>query len=131
MIGESENKSSPRSCGERGDTEKKQVLPQRRGDAEKNQRRKEIGPRFRYLGELIPNQVFIQNLSKTSQANYTVKSGPRPWTYFGYIAPGVTQAIYVQWPTSVALFTNDSGGGVNIKIYGDGIFPVPPGTEEE
>ena len=87
--------------------------------------------RLRYLGELIPNQVFIQNLSKTSQANYTVKSGPRPWTYFGYVAPGGTQAIYVQWPTSVALFANSSGGGVNIKVYGDGIFPVPPGTDEE
>lgn len=85
--------------------------------------------KFRYVGELIPNQVFVRNLSQGSQANYTVKSGPQPWTYFGYAPAGVTQAIYVQWPSGLATFTNASGAGISIMVYGDGIFPVRPGEE--
>jgi hypothetical protein len=83
---------------------------------------------FYYVGNMIPNQVLIQNLSPGTQANYTVKSGPHPWTYFGYVAAGQTQSIYVQWPTSVAVFTNASGSGINIQVYGNGIRPA---TAEE
>ncbi len=84
--------------------------------------------RFRYLGEFIPNQVSIQNLSPNAQSNYTVKSGPQSWTYFGFVPPRQTQSIYVQWPTGLATFTNTGGG--NIRVFGDGIFPVPPGEAE-
>jgi hypothetical protein len=83
---------------------------------------------FYYVGNLIPNQVLIQNLSPSSNANYTVKSGPHPWTYFSNIPAGGTQSILVQWPTSVAVFANASGGGVSIRVYGDGIRPA---TAEE
>jgi hypothetical protein len=84
---------------------------------------------FIYVGQFIPNQVNIQNLSQTSQANYTVKSGPHPWTYYGLVPPGKTQAIQVHWPTGVAVFGNVGGGTIN--VYGDGLRPAAPGEEEK
>jgi hypothetical protein len=81
------------------------------------------------VGEFIPNQVNIQNLSQTSQANYTLKSGSNSWTYYGFVAPGKTQAIQVHWPLAVAVFSNLGGG--TIFVYGDGLRPAAPDEEEK
>jgi hypothetical protein len=85
--------------------------------------------RFLYVGEFIPNQVNIQNLSQTSRANYTLKSGPQPWTYYGFVAPGGTQPILVHWPAGAAVFSNV--GTVSINVYGDGLRPVGLGEDEK
>jgi len=83
---------------------------------------------FFYVSNLIPAQVLIQNLSPGSQASFRLKSGPQSWTYFGNLPAGHTQSIYFEWPTSIAVFTNASGGGVSIRVYGNGIRPA---TAEE
>ncbi|HET9364383.1 MAG TPA: hypothetical protein VFP71_05250 [Candidatus Angelobacter sp.] len=83
---------------------------------------------FFYVGNMIPAQVLIQNLSPGSQASYRLKSGTQSWTYFGNLPAGHTQSIYVEWPTNTAVFTNASGGDVHIRVYGNGIRPA---TAEE
>jgi len=77
---------------------------------------------FIYVGQFIPNTVNVQNLSPSSQANYTVKSGPQPWTYYGFVPAGKTLPIVVHWPAGVAVFSNV--GGASIKVYGDGLRPA-------
>ncbi len=79
---------------------------------------------FIYVGNMIPAQVLIQNLSSGSSANFTLKSGPQPWTYFGNVAAGQTQSIYFQWPSGLAVFANTSPGGASIRVYGNGIRPA-------
>ncbi|MBS1914585.1 MAG: hypothetical protein JST22_21560 [Bacteroidetes bacterium] len=94
----------------------------------------EIGPGesklFRYYGEMIPNQILIENLSTEFEAQYIV-GGEVPeqgWHYFGTVAHGETASIWVNFPTTVSRFTNRSSAA-SIIVGGDGIFPFKPGEE--
>ena len=79
---------------------------------------------FTYVGEMIPNQVFIQNTSTTEQANYVMQgvggAGPE-WKLFDILRAGETGQFQVQWPTK-ALFGNQGLFQSSIRVYSNGIF---------
>ena len=80
---------------------------------------------FTYLGELIPNQVFVQNESSTEQANFVMQgmNGAEPeWKLYGVLRAGETVDYMVQWPAQ-AIFTNQGLLQTSIRVYGNGIFP--------
>lgn len=88
-----------------------------------------VGPNerkvFTYVGEMIPNQVFVQNQSTTQQANFVMQGigDVEPeWKLFEIIEPGRTKQYLVQWPTR-ALFWNQGLFQSSILVYGNGIFP--------
>ncbi len=83
---------------------------------------------FCYFGEMIPNQVLIQNLSSDRPAQYALHSGPKSWGFYGTIEPGGTASILVNWPTNQARFTNRSASA-NISVSGNGIFPAQPNAQ--
>lgn len=85
--------------------------------------------RFRYLGEMIPNQVLIHNLNTQYGADYILQSGEHAWKLFGTIGPGQTISLLVEWPTSDATVFNNSVADSSIYVFGNGIFPVVPGEE--
>lgn len=95
-----------------------------------------LGPQqageFTYVGEMIPNQVMIQNLG-TAEAQYWLSSGleggPEGWKYYGTVEAGRTASIWVEWPNGRATFFNRSEEA-SIEIGGDGIFPYDPNTGE-
>jgi len=79
---------------------------------------------FVYVGEQIPNQVFVKNESSTEQANFVMQGmdGSRsPWKLFGVLRAGETVSYMVQWPAK-ALFWNQGLFQSSINVYGDGIF---------
>jgi hypothetical protein len=84
------------------------------------------GKDFIYAGELIPNQVSIQNLSTTEDATFTVTSGRQSWTFYGAARKGRTVSVQVRWPSGRARFVNNSVFAASILVSGDGIFPVTP-----
>ena len=80
---------------------------------------------FVYRGDMIPNQVSVENLDAAHQANFVVQAvnhGIAGWKLFGIIDPGQTVHLMVEWPTE-ARFTNRSELQSSIRISGDGIFP--------
>jgi len=79
---------------------------------------------FFYTGNLIPNQVDIQNLSAQSAASYSLRSDGG-WSFFGQVDPGVTISITVIWPSGLGEFTNTSSEA-SILISGFGIRPAGP-----
>ncbi|HEU4561151.1 MAG TPA: hypothetical protein VFS20_25085 [Longimicrobium sp.] len=84
---------------------------------------------FVYRGDMIPNQVSVENLDQAHQANFVVQAvnhGVAGWKLFGIIEPGQTVQLLVEWPTE-ARFTNRSELQSNIRVYGDGIFPKQDG----
>jgi hypothetical protein len=83
--------------------------------------------KFAYVGNLIPNQVNIQNLS-AQPASYKLESGTSGWMLYGNVAPSATAALLVQWPSGIATFSNGSPQAT-IVIWGDGIRPFGPGDE--
>ncbi|MBV8884047.1 MAG: hypothetical protein JO235_08615 [Chroococcidiopsidaceae cyanobacterium CP_BM_RX_35] len=88
---------------------------------------------FKYFGEQIPNQVFIQNLSTQHVANYIVYSGKgvEGWSFYGSVEPNSTASIWVHWTLTIARFSNNSVEDAAITIGGDGIFPAQPPPESE
>lgn len=92
----------------------------------------EVGPGesklFRYLGELIPNQILVTNAGTTTDAEYMISDQDLSigWRYFNSVAPSRTQSILVQFPSSVFRATNR--GGDSFIISGDGIYPYDPST---
>ncbi len=84
------------------------------------------GKDFLYVGEMIPNQVFIQNLSTTEDATFTVTSGTQSWTYYGAARKGKKVNIQVRWPSGRARFENNSVANASILVSGNGIFPTTP-----
>ncbi len=85
---------------------------------------------FLYLGEMIPNQVLVHNLSQEFYADYILESGTESWRFFGSIAPNSTVSIQVEWPTAKATFTNNSIADASIYVFGNGIFPDTSGDPE-
>ena len=83
---------------------------------------------FVYVGEMIPNQVLIKNVSQTEQANYIMQglsshdSFPE-WSFYGILRAGEAVSHWVQWPSSKVLFTNQGLFQSSIEVGGDGIFP--------
>jgi hypothetical protein len=80
---------------------------------------------FVYVGEQIPNQVLVQNLSTSEQANFVTEAvnGTDPqWKLFGVLDPGQTIQLWVQWPLE-ARFHNQGLFQTSFVVYGDGIFP--------
>ena len=81
-----------------------------------------------YFGEQIPNQVIIVNLSKSNQANFIIQGATQEgeafgWSYYAAIEPGRSASVLVEWPSTVAVITNNSIDETTISIGGDGIFP--------
>jgi hypothetical protein len=63
---------------------------------------------FIYVGEQIPNQVLVQNLDTTQQANFVmqgVNGSEFQWRLFCVLKAGETVSLWVSWPTE-ARFTN-------------------------
>lgn len=85
---------------------------------------------FLYLGELIPNQVLIHNLSTEFYADYILESGSRSWRFFGSVAPNTTASILVEWPAGKATFFNNSVADASIYVFGNGIFPESSSNPE-
>lgn len=91
----------------------------------------EIGPGesklFQYFGEMIPNQMLIQNLSSDREAQFIAQSenAEESWGYYDTVMPGQTASIWVRFPQSISRFTNRSGEA-SIIVGGDGIFPYKP-----
>ena len=84
---------------------------------------------FVYRGDMIPNQVSVENLDGAHQANFVVQAlnhGIAGWKLFGIIDPGQTVQLLVEWPVE-ARFTNRSELQSSIRVYGDGIFPKQDG----
>ena len=79
---------------------------------------------FIYVGELIPNQVLVTNLTSSATASFELTSGAKSWTYTGTIGKGRTKSILVRWPSGRARFTNNSVADATIEVGGDGIFPA-------
>lgn len=80
---------------------------------------------FVYVGEMIPNQVLVQNLDPEKQANFIVRAvndSRDEWGLFGVLKPGETISLLVQWPTE-ARFTNQAVVDSSFRVFGDGIFP--------
>lgn len=84
---------------------------------------------FLYLGEMIPNQVLIHNLSTEFYADYILESGHGSWRFFGSIAPNTTASILVEWPSGKATFFNNSVANASIYVFGNGIFPEGPSDQ--
>lgn len=82
---------------------------------------------FIYVGNMIPNQVLIHNLSTEASASYILESGTESWRFFGTVPPGLTVSIMVEWPTGKAAFTNNSVANASIYVFGNGIFPEQSG----
>jgi hypothetical protein len=79
---------------------------------------------FVYRGEMIPNQVSVENLDGAHQANFVMQAlnhGIAGWKLFGIIDPGQTVQLLVEWPVE-ARFTNRSELQSSIRVHGDGIF---------
>jgi hypothetical protein len=85
---------------------------------------------FIYVGEMIPNQVLIHNLSSEFYADYILESGHSSWKFFGSVAPNTTASILVEWPTGKATFFNNSVANASIYVFGNGIFPANTSGEE-
>lgn len=89
-----------------------------------------VGPgeskQFVYVGELIPNQVLVENLGN-SEVQYYLSSGLDGWRLYNTIEGGRTQSLLVQWMDGIATFTNEDGTS-SIAVGGDGIFPYDSNT---
>jgi hypothetical protein len=84
---------------------------------------------FTYVGEMIPNQVFVQNQSTSEQANFVMQGvgNDQPeWKLFDILEAGRTRSYMVQWPTQ-ATFWNQGLFQSSIMVYGNGIFPGEQG----
>lgn len=79
--------------------------------------------KFVYVGNLIPNQVNIQNLSD-NPAMFTVISGTGSWRVWWAVPPNETLSIFVQWFNGIATFTNISMENASVSVGGDGIRPL-------
>jgi len=88
-----------------------------------------IGPNesrdFTYVGEMIPNQVSIQNLSPDQEAQFFmqgINDDVAGWKYFGAVPAGQTISVLVSWPGEGRV-TNRGDSNASINVFGDGIFP--------
>ncbi len=82
-----------------------------------------------YLGEMIPNQLLITNLSTSESADFIIQGAdsqgsPVGWSYFSPLGAGETASVLVKWPTSTAVIFNNSVNDVTIAVGGNGIFPM-------
>lgn len=94
----------------------------------------EIGPGesklFQYFGEMIPNQVIVENLSSTSDAQFimTTENTDGSWKYYGSISASQAASVWVEFPTSLFQVTNRGDSDASIIVGGDGIFPYKAST---
>jgi hypothetical protein len=84
---------------------------------------------FQYVGEQIPAQLLVTNLSQNQEADFYVTSGcssTRPaeggWSFYGTMRAGETMSVWFEWPTAFATIVNRGDFGTSIEIGGNGIF---------
>lgn len=78
---------------------------------------------FVYVGELIPNDVNIQNLSEANTAIFTLKSGTEGWKLWWAVLANQTTTLTVEWFNGVATFSNISEEDASIRVFGEDIRP--------
>jgi hypothetical protein len=79
---------------------------------------------FIYTGDLIPNEIFVQNLGVT-EAKFRLTSAPATppgWIYYETSPRNSVRAFIVHFPT--AKFTVYNNGRTEIEVSGNGVRPA-------
>jgi hypothetical protein len=76
---------------------------------------------FRYIGNLIPNQLNVKNLD-AHEGGFSLTSVPHGWVYHGRLAPNGLVALLVQFPRTNFIFSNSPAGP--IEVSGENVVPV-------
>jgi len=77
---------------------------------------------FRYIGNLVPNEISVGNLSPTEGAEFRLTSDPPCWWYYYALPANRKTSILVNFPSS-QLTCHDIGPGP-IILSGDWIEPI-------
>jgi len=79
---------------------------------------------FIYAGDLIPNEIFVQNLG-VAEAKFRLTSAPPTppgWIYYETTAGNSVRSFIVHFPS--ARFTVYNDGRTEIEVSGNGVRPA-------
>ena len=73
---------------------------------------------FVYVGDFVPNQVFVKNLGST-EGRFKLTSEPAGWTYYGRVMGDAQASLTVNFPSGKMTCINK--GLAPISFFGNGI----------